>query len=261
MKKNFLKLTALFFIAAIFTLTSCKKGDADTQSAEDSARGSFIMADAFALGSDGRGGGKALKNRFDKCTFTFHQLDNGFELTFDNCTDDDGITRNGTIRFTGDENIYDMEESASFLIEFINFTIEDEVVDGKLSLSVGAGTLGAFLKLAATNLKITYSNGEYVKYNTATLNYVINYLNGFNIEISGASEGINRNGETFSTETEGLKINFFSTSGVCTFPTEGTMTINVEGEKNPVILDYGAGGCGEIKVSQKRHKDATITIF
>ncbi|RLD51779.1 MAG: hypothetical protein DRI94_05065, partial [Bacteroidetes bacterium] len=100
MKKNFLKISTLLLLGFVFTFSACKKDDADSQSAEDAARGSYIMADAFAMSNDGSDGGKALKAQFSDCKFTYNQLDDGFELTFDNCTDDAGITRNGTIRIT-----------------------------------------------------------------------------------------------------------------------------------------------------------------
>ncbi len=79
------------------------------------------------------------------------------------------------------------------------------------------------------------------------------------MEISGQSEGTNRNGDHFTTETENMKIEFFASNG-CPFPSEGTMTINVDGEKT-ITLDFSSNTCGEITVSQKGHKDGTITIF
>ena len=260
MKKNLLKLSALLFIAALFTLTSCNKDDADAQSAEDAARGSYIMADAFAMGNEGSGGGKAIKSHFAACSFTYAQLDNGFSLTWEDCTDDYGITRNGTLIITGDESVYDGTESASLTIEFVNYTIEGQSVTGKLTFTVGSGLFGFYLNLTAENFKITYVDNTYVLYNSASLTYVFSILNGFKIEIIGSSDGVNRSGQHFTTEIEDMVVEFFNTSGTCAYPTEGIMTINVDGEKE-IILDYASGTCGTIKVSQKRKEDVFITIF
>jgi len=261
MKKKLFMLTALLITGVLFTLNSCKKGDADSQSAEDAARGSYIMADAFALGNSGTGGGKAVKEMFAECTFTFTELENGFEMTWTNCTDDYGITRNGTIRITGDETVYDANNSSATLtIEFVNYTIERQTVSGKLTFTAGTGLFGFYLSLTAENFKITYVDGSSVIYNSADITYVFSILNGFKIEITGGADGVNRNGEHFTYEIEGMKIEFFTTSGVCAYPSEGTMTINVDGEK-PIVLDYNTGTCGQIKVSQKRHDDTFITIF
>lgn len=260
MKKNLLKFTALLFTAALFTLTSCNKEDADSQSAEDAARGSYIMADAFAMGNEGTGGGKAIKSQFAACEFSYVQLDNGFSLTWNDCTDDYGITRNGTLIVTGDEGVYDNVESASLSIEFVDYSIEGQSVTGKLTFTVAQGLLGFYLNLTAENFKITYTDNTYVLYNSASLTYVFSILNGFKIEIIGSSDGINRNGQHFTTEIEGMKIEFFNASGTCAYPSEGIMTISIDGEKD-LILDYDSGTCGTIKVSQKRKEDVFITIF
>ncbi len=260
MKKNLLKLSALLFIAALFTLTSCNKDDADAQSAEDAARGSYIMADAFAMGNEGTGGGKAIKSHFAVCSFTYAQLDNGFSLTWEDCTDDYGITRNGTLIVTGNESVYDGTESASLTIEFVDYSIEGETVSGKLTFTVGSMLTGFFMSVTAENYKITYTDNTSVIYNSANITYTFSILSGFKFVISGNSDGINRNGQHFTTTTEEMTIEFFNISGTCSYPTEGIMTINVDGEKE-IILDYDSGTCGQIKVSQKRKEDVFITIF
>ncbi len=262
MKKNLLKLSALLFIAALFTLSSCNKDDADAQSAEDAARGSYIMADAFAMGNEGTGGGKAIKSKFAACAFTYAQLDNGFSLTWQDCTDDYGITRNGTLIVTGNESVYDNNnvESASLTIEFVNYTIEGQTVSGRLTFTVGTGLFGYYLDLTAENFKIIYPDNTSIVYNSANITYVFSILNGFKIEIIGSSDGTNRNGQHFTTEIEDMKVEFFNTTGTCAYPTQGIMTISVDGEKD-LVLDYDSGTCGTIKVSQRRKEDVFITIF
>ena len=260
MKKNLLKILTILLLGFVFSFSACKKDNADTQSAEDAARGSYIMADAFALSKD-NDDGKALKARFSDCTFTYTTLNDGFELTFVNCTDDAGITRNGTIRITAARGAFDHEDSGSITITFINYTIENEGVSGSITATFKAGKLGFYFDITANNLKLDYADNTSVLYNTASLTYVFSATNGFQLIITGHSDGINRNGQHFSTETENMKIVFLSsTTGACPYPTEGTMTINVDGEK-PITLNFDSKTCGEITVSQKGHKDGTITIF
>ncbi len=257
--KKLLKTSSFFLLGLFLILGACKKEDADTQSAEDAARGSYIMADAFALTTDGNNGGKALKSRFATCSFTYAPLDNGFELTFNNCTDDYGITRNGTIRVTAAAGAFDTEGAGSITIEFINYSTEGYGISGTITATYKTGALGFYFEIAAKNLRLDYPDNTYAIYNNASLQYVFSAANTFELEIIGSSDGVNRNGEHFTTKTENMKINFLSSDG-CPYPTDGTMTIEIDGE-NPVILDFNSGTCGEITVSQKGHKDGTITIF
>ncbi len=259
MKKNFLKITTLLLLGFVFTFSACKKDDADSQSAEDAARGTYIMADAFAISKDGSDNGKALKSQFADCNFSYTSLDDGFELTFYNCTDDAGITRNGTIRVTAAADAFDTENSGSVTITFIDYTIENEGISGTITATFKSGILGFYFDITAKNLRLDYADNTYVMYNTASLTYVFSAANGFQLEISGKSDGINRNGIHFTSETEDMKITFFNTSG-CPFPSEGTMTINLDDE-DPITLDFNSSTCGEITVSQKGHKDGTITVF
>lgn len=262
MKKNFLKISTLLLLGFLFTFSACKKDDADTQSAEDAARGSYIMADAFAISNDGSSNnGKALFKRFSDCDITYSTLDDGFEITFHNCTDDAGITRNGTIRVTAAGSAFENESSGSITITFINFTVNNEGISGSITATFKSGAIGFYFDITAKNLKLDYADGTSAIFYTASLTYVFSAANSFSMEISGNSEGVNRNGVHFTTETENMKIEFFSTSASgCPYPTEGTMTINLDGEK-PITLDFNSGTCGEITVSQRGHKDGTITIF
>ena len=257
MKKNFLKISTLLLLGLLFTVSACKK-DADSQSAEDAARGSYIMADAFALSKDGSGGGKALKARFSDCIVDYTTLDDGFEITFHNCTDDYGITRNGTIRITAKANAFNSGDEGSITISFINYSENSMNISGTITASYKGGQLGFWFDITAKDLVITDASGT-VTYDTASLQYVFSIENSFKMEISGNSEGTNRNGQHFTTQTENMVIEFF-TSNDCPYPSEGTMTINIDGEKT-ITLNFDSGTCGDITVTQKGHKDGTITIF
>lgn len=258
MKKQILKLTALFFFAALFTLTSCRD-DADTQSAEDAARGSFMMADAFAIANDGSGNGKALNARFEGCTVDAVPYgDNGYSITFDHCADEDGLIHNGTIRFsvTGEESSND-NGWAKIVITFDNYTVEDEGIDGEVSAIVKFGIAGLYFEVGARNLELKSKNGDKVTYDSASLRYVFGVANGFKLTISGESEGTDRNGKHFKTESENVRFSIMSTNNdKCS----GTMTVTVDGEP-PLTINYDTGECGEMEVSQKGKKKKKITLF
>ncbi len=263
MKQNFFKITTLLLAVFLISFSSCKKKEADIQSAQDGARGSYILADAFALSKSGNGGKKALEERFADCSFTFALLENGFKLTFDNCTDSEGITRDGTIIVTADANAFSSENAGSITITFEAYTIENIVVKGRITARYKATDKGFYFEIIAEDLRMDYPDGTYAIYNKANLKYEFNYLSGlfnnFKMKISGKADGINRNGQHFKTETKNMEVNLFE-SGDCPWPTNGTMTIKIDGEKT-MTLDYDTGTCGEVKVSQKRHKKETITIF
>ncbi|NPA67655.1 MAG: hypothetical protein GXO50_03500 [Chlorobi bacterium] len=257
MKLTNLKFSIILLLGFVITFSACKDGDADTQSAEDAARGTYIMADAFALADSGSDGAKALKS--SDCNFSYNDFDDGFELTFDNCTDDAGLTRNGTIRVTAQQGAFDNEGMGSVTITFIDYSVENEGVSGTITATYRTNLTGFYFDVKAENLRLDYADGSHVIYNTAELKYSFSLLNAFKMEISGSSDGINRNGEHFTTETENMKIEFFA-NDACPYPYEGNMTVKIDGE-DPVNLDFKSDACGEIKVSQKGAKDATITIF
>ena len=259
MKKYVLKLSALLMLAAVVSLSACKKGDADATSAEDAARGSYIMADAFSVANEANStGGKSLKGLAVEC-YEFLLLDGqGFDLTFDNCTGDDGILRNGTIqvRFTS-ADAWELENNGRITISFVNYFHNGEGISGAIYAEIGVGSLGLYFTLGATDLKITYSNGDVAILNSAELTFTT-----LNFEFNGNSDGINRRGVKFSSISEGIKFGSLVTGG-CSWPTEGIITITIEGEKE-IVVNYdqdGTKACDNIMlVSQKRHDDVTVTL-
>jgi len=254
MKNKILRLTALFFFAALFTLTSCRD-DADTQSAEDAAKGGYMMADAFAIANDGSGGGKALNARFDGCQINTVEIDNGFEIEFDNCADENGNVHDGTIRFVVDGAEVGSSAWGSITITFIDYTVEGEGIDGTVSALAKVGNFGLYFNVSASNLKLKYKNGDEVTYNSASMTYVLGLANGFKLTISGETEGVNRNGKKFSTKSEDVVLALFSVNDdSCS----GTMTVEVEGE-DPITIEYSS--CGQMEISQKGKKKQTITTF
>jgi len=257
MKNKILKLTALFFFAALFTLTSCRK-EADTQSAEDAARGGYMMADAFAISNKGANdGGKALLDEFGSCNIDFDQFENGFKVTFENCTDDNGLTHNGSIIFSASGDGNTDVSYGNITITFENYTVDNEGINGTVTADFEAGKLGFWFNIGARNLTLKHADGSKVIYDKYDLKYVFALGNGFKFTISGSSEGTNRDGKHFKTESNDVVLSLFNFSNNgCS----GTMTVEVEGEK-PLTINYDTGECGKVEVSQKGRKNQKISLF
>ncbi len=265
MKNNLLKLSALLMFAMIFALSACNKDDADSQSAEDAARGSYIMADAFAIANDGHGGGKSLKGFSAECYEIVPFPDGGgFDIIFTQCVGDDGVYRDGTLRVTAADSAWTDENSGGISIMFIDFTHNEHGISGTVTAVIGIGDiLGVginyiYFTLGADNLRVTYPNGNTAILNYAKINYVLK-LTG--VEIFGNSNGINRIGIAYSTISENIKYGTFNDP--CPWPTEGTITITIEGENN-IIVDFdqdGTGACDNIfLVTQDKHNDVSLTF-
>jgi hypothetical protein len=252
MKNSILKLTGFFILALIISSTGCKKGDADSQSAEDAARGSYIMADAFSIANDGQGG--KLNKRFSLECAVYNPLDNGFEVIFNQCTDEAGVYRNGTIRVTASADAWNGTSSSVISITFENYQQDDEGISGTITAQASIGALGVYFTLGAQNLTMSYSNGDVATINSATLVWTIT-LTG--LEFNGSSNGITRDGIAYSSQSENLVFGF------CSWPVEGIITVNVEGE-NEITVNFdqdGNASCDNIYlVSQKRHGDVRVTF-
>ncbi len=249
----------------IIALSACKKDDADSQSAEDAARGSYIMADAFAIANDGQGGGKSLKGFSAEC-YEIVPFPNGggFDIIFNQCIGDDGVYRDGTLRVTAADSAWTNENSGGISITFIDFTHNEQGITGTVTAVIGIGDIMGnginyiYFTLGADNLSVTYPNNDIATLNYAEINYVFK-LTG--LEIFGNSNGTNRIGVVYSTVTQDIKYGTFDDP--CPWPTEGTITITIEGNRD-IIVDFdqdGTASCDNIfLVSQKRHNDVTLTF-
>jgi len=255
MRKNVLKISGLLIMAAIIIISGCKKEDADTQSAEDAARGSYIMADAFSIAKDAQGG--KLNKRFSIECFTIDtSFVDGLRITFNQCTDEYGVYRDGTITITATDDAWNGNSTAIISITFDNYVQDDEGISGTITAQAGTGSLGLlYFTLGATDLKLTYSDGDYSIINSAEFTWSISLLNG--LEYNGHSNGVTRNGVAYSSVSDDLVFGF------CSWPVSGIMTIDVEGE-NEITINFdqnGSAPCDNIYlVTQKRHRDVELTF-
>jgi hypothetical protein len=248
MKTRFFKFGTLFLTALLIISTGCKKEDADAQSAEDAARGSYIMADAFSIANDAQGG--KLNKRFSVDCFTIDAFEGGFTITFFECTDEYGVYRDGSITVTATQDAWSSGSTAVITITFDNYVQDNEGISGTISARAGEGALGVYFTLTATNLRLTYSNGEFALINSAELTWTFTLTGG--MQYNGHSDGVTRHGVTYSSVSENLVF------GYCSWPVSGIMTIDVEGE-NEITINFDQNGeapCDNIYlVTQKRHRD------
>jgi hypothetical protein len=252
MKKNVLKISGLIVMAAIIIVSGCKKEDADTQSAEDAARGSYIMADAFSIANDANSG--KLNKRFSVDCFAIATFENGFTITFYECTDEFGVYRDGSITVTATQDAWSGTSTAVISITFANYVQDDEGISGTITAQAGQGALGIYFTLGATDLKLTYANGDIAIINSAELTWT---LSADGIEYNGHSNGVTRDGVAYSSVSDDLVFGF------CSWPVSGIMTIDVEGE-NQITINFdqnGSAPCDNIYlVTQKRHRDVELTF-
>lgn len=250
MNKFFLKKLVLLSILILIAFTSCKKDEnIDTQSVEDNARGSLVVADAFAFSNS-----TATKKMLavGEC-YTVITNSNYFEITFDSC-DYNGIYRNGTLKVTLSDN---WASGSLMSIEFENFVFDGNKINGKIDAEYSIDLInGIYFKITAENMVMNFNNGESFSWNS-NLNFSFNISGLIPVfEIYGYSSGINRYGEEFETNMEGI---LFDSS--CTWPTTGTFTITSGGTESVVYFDEdGSSACNNIlKVTQGR-ESINITL-
>lgn len=261
MKNKLLNFTIIGLSAVILLLGSCKKDDADIQSAEDAARSIFIVAEEFSMANEvqNNSSGKTLKGLSADC-YVYTPTETGFELFFDNCTGDDDITRNGTIIVTATVEAWEAQTTAGISMTFENYTHDGLAVKGTIFAEFG-GTqnAGIWFKLGAENFLVEYPDGTTAIIESSELTITIALFIG--IEVEGTSKGINRLGKAYTSIAEGLKYN--NTYGLCPWPVEGIITVTVEDEKD-IIINFDQDGeksCDNIMlVSQKRHNDVEVTL-
>ena len=244
MKSNFFKILTIFFAAGLLILSGCKKPDPDKQSAEDDARGSYIMSDAFAVGNNqaGGGGGKA---DLPECVEVYKNDVDTVILTFNNC-DFRGAVRNGSIiiKYTRLADIG--VRAAEIVITFDSYTINNIGVEGKITTTFGGTYIKPAINVVATDMVATFSDSRTISWSS---NKTFTMLEGFGdgdistnvIEISGTARGINRNGVSYTANYDKVTVDRSCEYG---YPVSGTVTI--VSENGTSVIDYGEGACDNI---------------
>ena len=256
MKTNILKLLSLLFLSVLFVFSSCKKPDPDTQSAEDDARGSYIMADAFAASNDASGDdGKS----FLVCPDVYRNNVDTVILTFNNC-EFRGVTRNGviTVAYTINQTIG--LRAVNMRVTFDNYTFGGKKLEGIITTSVGGALVGPTYTVKGANMKVTFADGKTISWNsdqtyTMVQGFATPGIDDNIIEISGTVDGVNREGESYSSVYEKVRIVRSCSSG---YPVSGTVTIT--SDKGETIIDYGDGTCDSIITVTNEGISVEITL-
>jgi len=245
MKTKQFTIIALFIAIGLTVLSSCQKSDPDSQSAEDDARGSYIMADAFAVSNNEAGGdnGKILA---DSCMSVVRDTAaHTVTITFDNC-DFRGKIRNGIIHVGYTRVPTQGPKAVSLNITFENYTIDGIKVEGAIRTTFGGTYKVPEIHIIATDMKATFKDGRFITWSSDKTFKITEGFGDGNIdtnvlEISGTVTGTNRAGNDFTSVYDKVTIDRACEYG---YPISGTVTIT--SDKGITVIDYGSGECDDI---------------
>ncbi len=260
MKTKHFKLIAIFFAVGLLAFSACKKPDPDSQSAEDDARGSYIMADAFAVGNNEAGDDGSGKAAYPEgMTVVRDTVAHTVTITFENCNFR-GKIRNGIIH-VGYTRIPTVGPKAVNLeITFENYTIDGIKVEGAIRTTFGGTYKVPEIHVVATNMKATFTDGKVLSWSsdktfTITEGFGDNDIDNNVLEISGTVNGTNRAGEDFKSVYDKVTLKRSCPDG---YPVSGTVTIT--SDKGTTVIDYGNGECDDIITVTNEGVSVTIHL-
>ncbi len=259
MKSNLFKFLSVFFALSIFILASCEKPDPDAQSAEDDARGSYIMADAFAVGNNEAGGGDGGKAEVPGMIVERNIMNRTVTITFENC-DYRGAIRNGIIHVSYSVPDLQYPRAVSITVTFENYTMDGISVEGTIVTTYGGTFLVPAIHIVATNMIATFPNQETLNWSadqtyTMTFGFGDGDISNNVVEMSGTAEGTNREGNVFNSIYSAVTVERSCEAG---YPVSGTVTI--ESDKGTSVIDYGEGECDKIITVTNNGITITITL-
>jgi hypothetical protein len=259
MKTTILKTLFMTLLSGALFMGSCVKSQPDNQSAEDDARGSYIMADAFAVGNNeaGGGGGKSIPG----CMTVVRNLDTNpktVDITFDNC-DYRGAVRNGIIHASfslGPEGL----RAVSASLTFENYTFEGIAVEGTITSTFGGTLLLPEIHVVSENMVLTFTDSRSISYSSDMTFAFVNglgdgILENVVIEVSGTADGVNRQGKSYTSVYNAVRFEGSCGTG---YPVSGTVTIN--SDKGESVIDFGDGTCDKIITVTNGNASITITL-
>ncbi len=243
-------LLASTLLLGVF-FTACKKDETSTvtteqiTAAEDQTAANDLYEDIdeqVDIAVETRGGGGTCP------TVIIDPADGSYPRTMtidfgtDGCTGPDGRVRKGQIvvEITDTLTIVGAVRTATF----VNFFVDGAQLEGTRTLTnqgPNADGNSTFSRTVAGG-KITFPDGESV---TWEANHVITLIAGGNTniiidnvwEVTGGSSGVNRNGNSFSTEI----VTPLLRKRVCPWIVSGTKALTVNGKT--LTIDYGDGTC------------------
>ncbi len=246
MKTKRFKIIVFFFTVGLLAFSSCQKPDPDSQSAEDDARGSYIMADAFAVSNNEAGddgGGKiaypeGMSVERDSVTHTV-------TITFNNC-DFRGKVRNGVINIGYTRRPALGLRAVDLTITFDNYTIDGIKVEGAIRSAFGGTYAVPIIHIIATNMKATFKDGKFISWSSDKTFKITEGFGDYDIdnnvlEISGTVTGTNRGGNEYTSVYKEVTLKRSCPDG---YPVSGTVTIT--SDKGTTVIDYGDGTCDDV---------------
>ncbi len=247
MKTNLFKILAVFFALGVFAIASCDKPDPDQQSAEDDARGGYMMADAFALGNDNAGdtgGGKAYFP--EGMVVERNVLTHTVTITFTNC-DYKGAVRNGVVKIKHSLAIgVNSPRAFNLTVTFENYTMDGVALEGTINTTFGGTYSQPEIHVVATGMKATFTDDKVLTWSS---DKTFTIEEGFAkptvpnvVVMSGTASGVNRAGVAFNSTYTNVKLNRACEDSK--YPVSGTVTI--ESDKGTTVIDYGNGECDNI---------------
>ncbi len=260
MKTKQFKIIALFFVVGLLAFSACEKPDPDSQSAEDDARGSYIMADAFAVANNEAGDDGTGKTVYPEgMTVERDTVKHTVTITFDNC-DYRGRIRNGIINITYTRIPTVGLRAVNLIITFDNYTIDGIKVEGAIRTSFGGTYEVPEINVIATNMKATFTDDKYITWSS---NKIFTITEGFGdydidnnvLEISGTVSGTNRAGNDFTSVYDKVTLKRSCADG---YPVSGTVTIT--SDKGTTVIDYGDGTCDDVITVTNNGVSVTIHL-
>ncbi len=260
MKTKHFKIITLFFVVGLLAFSSCEKPEPDTQSAEDDARGSYIMADAFAVSNNEAGDDGSSKMIYPEgMTVTKDTAANTVTITFDNC-EFRGKVRNGIIHVGYTKRPLIGLRAVDINITFENYYIDGIHVEGTINTTFGGTYLLPEFHVVATNMKATFTDGQFISWSSDQTFKITSGFGDYNIdnnvlEVSGTVDGTNRAGNTYHSVYDKVTLDRACSYG---YPISGTVTIT--SDKGTTIIDYGTGDCDNLITVTNNGVSVNITL-
>ncbi len=261
MKTKQFKITVILFAAVLMVFSACQKIKPDAQSAEDDARGSYIMADAFALSNTEAGNPGPGKTGYpENMTVERDSVKHTVKITFENC-EYLGKLRNGVVNILYAENPTQCERAVNLTaVTFENYTFDGVGVEGTISSTFGGSCEKPEIKVRASNMVATFTDGKKIKWAS---DMVFTITEGFNdtdmtndkFLISGTQSGINRDDKSFTSSYTEVGID-----GACElgYPVSGT--VDIKSNKSTTTINYGEGACDDAMTISANGIELTIHL-
>jgi len=261
MKTKFLSLAIIFFVALFFNLACENPEQPDTQSAEDDARGALVVSDAFAYSNSAASSdpGKSGIDTTGCFSIAFDGIypDRVITMTFDSCVSDAGVVRDGQIivNLNGEWG-----NGRQMTITFNSYSVDGVSVAGAITTTYNLIAENPSFNIKAENMVLTFTDDRTISWTsdktylmTAGMDTPFIQIDDIFL-ISGTSNGVNRIGDSYSTEYVDVEAD-----KSCEWPKTGIVNIT-KAEEETTTFDFDQDGSAECDNIVKVTK-GDITIY